>query len=165
MIYLNFGNLMPSPATISSLSCPNCAGSSVQSYSSDCGQPLPKPTDYSVSHFLKEAIHEVFELDGKVVRTLRQLIAAPGSLTLAHWSGRPAPFLTPFRIYLLMTALFFALVPASSSIREQIQGALIQGGAAHSLPESLDWLKCMDSPEFDREFEVRYKALLAVSVS
>lgn len=151
--------------TAAAVLCPNCGSGSVRVYCPDCGQKLPKAADYSTTRFVQDTFHEVAEVDGKTLKSIRKLITEPGGLTRAHWAGQRSQYLAPLKIYLMMTALFFSLVPAASSLRDQIRLVANDPSASTALPSSQELAKRMETPEFDKRFEVRYKALLAVSVS
>ena len=90
------------------LACANCGASLGGAYCQACGQKAVSP-DVSLHDFAHEAIHEFGHVDGKVVRTLRMLVAKPGMLTREFLEGRRTRYISPLRVYLSCSALFFAL--------------------------------------------------------
>jgi len=95
--------------------CLNCGAPLVGPYCSACGQKDPKP-DVTLREFVHDTTHELTELDGKVPRTLKALLRHPGLLTLDYFAGRRARWLTPLRLYLLCSLVFFLSGPAVEAI-------------------------------------------------
>ncbi|HLQ39283.1 MAG TPA: DUF3667 domain-containing protein [Planctomycetota bacterium] len=58
---------------------------------------------------LARLVHAVSDVDGKLLRTVRELLAHPGALTVAHARGQRTPFLAPFQLFLFANVLFFAI--------------------------------------------------------
>ncbi|WP_165699459.1 DUF3667 domain-containing protein [Hymenobacter jejuensis] len=58
----------------------------------------------------EEVLEGVFHFDGKVFRTLRLLLFAPGSLTLRFWQGKRVAYVPPVRLYVFISFLFFLLL-------------------------------------------------------
>jgi len=56
-----------------------------------------------------EAVHEFLHLDGKIFQTLQLLVTKPGELTLEYLRGRRARYISPVRLYLTLSLLFFAV--------------------------------------------------------
>jgi hypothetical protein len=66
----------------------------------------PNPT---LGEFAHEAASEFLHWDGKLAATFRLLFTKPGELTREYLSGRRARYLSPLRLYLTCSVLFFAL--------------------------------------------------------
>ena len=86
--------------------CANCGAELVGEYCAICGQ-RDEPIQQPASHFIREAVVEYLELDGRLWRTLAALFVRPGHLTLEYNAGRRRRYLRPFRLYLTATVLFF----------------------------------------------------------
>lgn len=87
-------------------SCPNCEALLHGPYCSGCGQRRPRPGDYSTFGFLVDAATAIFSVDGKTLRTARQLLFHPGRLTLDHYQGRRTRYLKPIQVFLIVNVLF-----------------------------------------------------------
>lgn len=97
--------------------CRNCDAPLAGKYCSACGQ-RDRDLRLTVGHFLHDATHEFLHLDGKIVQTLKLLALRPGALTAEFLAGRRARFISPIRMYLTVSILFFALaamLPGQSS--------------------------------------------------
>ena len=94
--------------TSTALACADCGASLSGAYCHVCGQKTASP-DVSLHDFFHEAIEEFGHLDGKIIRTLRLLVAKPGALTSEFLEGRRSRYISPLRVYLTCSALFFAL--------------------------------------------------------
>ena len=58
---------------------------------------------------MHEATHELLHLDGKIVKTVKLLVTRPGQLTREFIDGRRARYISPIRVYLTFSVLFFFL--------------------------------------------------------
>lgn len=89
-------------------SCKNCDTPLEGRYCPRCGQrdielerPLPE--------LLGEVLRETLDVDGRAARTLWTLIRHPGVLTSEYLEGRRKRFSPPFRLYLIISVVFFVL--------------------------------------------------------
>ena len=82
-------------------------------YCHECGQKAREPTP-GIRDFLHDAIHESLHLDGKILNTVKVLVTQPGQITKDFVAGRRARYISPLRLYLTFSVLFFlvaAVVP------------------------------------------------------
>ena len=87
--------------------CANCGAALTGPYCATCGQKA-RATNPSVHDFVHEIVEELVHFDGKIFRSLWLLFARPGFLTQETFVGRRASYVSPFRLYLLFSVLFFA---------------------------------------------------------
>jgi hypothetical protein len=73
-----------------------------------CGQAAIDP-DPTLREFVHELAAEVLHWDGKLISTFRLLLAKPGELTREHLAGRRVSYISPLRLYLTCSVLFFFL--------------------------------------------------------
>jgi Protein of unknown function (DUF3667) len=88
--------------------CLNCGAPMSQRFCSACGQAAIDPNP-SLGEFVHEAAAEFLHWDGKLAATFRLLFTKPGELTREYLAGRRASYLSPLRVYLTCSVLFFAL--------------------------------------------------------
>ncbi|MYD42691.1 MAG: DUF3667 domain-containing protein [Gammaproteobacteria bacterium] len=88
--------------------CPNCGALRPNTFCGLCGQ---NSRDYNVSLFVvvRDALAEMFELDGRVVRSMRTILLHPGQLAVAFAENKRASFVSPFRLFMFTTILWFFL--------------------------------------------------------
>ena len=88
--------------------CRNCGATLSGRYCSQCGQAAEVHVPS-----VKEIIHEVLEglthSDSRLWNTLKCLWLKPGTLTLEFIAGRRVAYLPPFRLYLILSVLYFFL--------------------------------------------------------
>lgn len=60
---------------------------------------------------MTELLSEVFDTDGRIVKTLRLLVSRPGRLEVEHMTGRRKPYLSPAALFIVMNVLFFFIQP------------------------------------------------------
>ncbi len=88
--------------------CQNCGAPLSGEYCSACGQ-RHEPHVHTVGHFASEAFESVTHADSRLWRTIGYLLARPGFLSREFFEGRRARYLPPFRLYLVISVLFFVV--------------------------------------------------------
>ncbi|HET8772216.1 MAG TPA: DUF3667 domain-containing protein [Thermoanaerobaculia bacterium] len=89
-------------------SCLNCGTRLHGKYCHACGQKAVSAS-VKLHDFVHEATHEFLHLDGKIVKTLKLLVAKPGQLTVEFLEGRRSQYVSPLRVYLTFSLIFFTL--------------------------------------------------------
>jgi len=94
--------------------CLNCGAPRLGPWCAQCGQraAATRPTLHELLH---DAVHELAHLDGKIIRSAGLLLFKPGELTREFLDGKRVRAVSPIRMYLLCSLLFFAtmsIVPA-----------------------------------------------------
>lgn len=92
--------------------CTNCGDPRVATYCANCGEQQPGHHDLTVGHFAHEVMHEMLHLDGKMWRTLRELVTKPGQLTVEYFAGQKKRSIGPLRLFLTLFALQFVAYTA-----------------------------------------------------
>jgi Protein of unknown function (DUF3667) len=138
--------------------CPSCGVPARSRFCAECGEEFLRPADFKLRHYLVTHIaHEIFDFDGKLVRTLRVVFCRPGQLAVDYVAGRRKPFVSPLRLYLitfvLHAFLLTALAPHQLSLPERVHledptGLLARLLAAKT---SVDW----SSPELRGQLSER----------
>jgi hypothetical protein len=82
-------------------------------FCSGCGQEN-HDMNVPVSHLLTEVFETIFHFDSKSIRTLWALALKPGFLTSEFIRGRRARYVTPIRLYIFISFVFFLLLSLSS---------------------------------------------------
>lgn len=98
--------------TVSTGPCPNCGAELHGRFCANCGQRVA-PLRPTLHELLHEATHELSHVDGKILRTVGLLLFRPGQLTKEFFEGKRARSVTPIRLYLLASVLFFGIVALS----------------------------------------------------
>jgi Protein of unknown function (DUF3667) len=88
--------------------CRNCGASVEGSFCGACGQKV-EPLTPTLRDLLHELAHELLNVDGKIFLSLRLLLTRPGFLTREQIAGRRIRYVSPLRLYLLFSVVFFAL--------------------------------------------------------
>ena len=58
-----------------------------------------------------ESLETSFSIDGRISRTLPDLMLRPGRITRAYLDGKRARFIPAFRLYVLASLIFFVVMP------------------------------------------------------
>ena len=88
--------------------CLNCGASLGGQYCGRCGQRATSRL-ISLWELIRDAFGDLFELDSRLWQTLVPLLARPGRLTRDYLEGRRARFMPPFRMYLVLSLVFFLI--------------------------------------------------------
>ena len=89
-------------------SCHNCGSEVSGRYCGACGQRFDTEA-HSLGHFVGEATEVLTHADSRLWRTIVPLLTKPGLLTREYFAGRRARYLQPFRLYLILSVMFFLL--------------------------------------------------------
>lgn len=91
--------------------CLNCGADLAGRFCAHCGQRdvPPRPT---VRELAGDAYGELVGWDGKVVRTVALLVRLPGELVRAILDGRRAAYVSPVRLYLTCSLVYFLVSAA-----------------------------------------------------
>lgn len=98
--------------------CLNCGAELNGRWCAQCGQRIA-PVRPTLHELLHEALHELVHVDGKLLRTAKLLLFKPGDLTREFLAGKRGRSVTPVRVYLLSSVLFFgilSLLPANLKV-------------------------------------------------
>lgn len=114
----------PTPAP-----CANCGNPAPGAFCPACGQstdPLPG----SLFQFARDFLQSLVDVDSKVVRSLWPLLRRPGALTREYLAGKRASQVSPLRLYLFASFVFFLafrLVPPDvSEVNVYVGGELLR---------------------------------------
>jgi hypothetical protein len=89
--------------------CANCGAVVTDHFCGHCGQRVEHQV-HSLSEFLGEAAEVITHADSRVWRTFVPLLFRPGFLTQQYLAGRRASYLPPFRLYIVLSVVFFLIV-------------------------------------------------------
>ncbi len=87
--------------------CHDCGAPLTGPYCAACGQKDQEKI-VPFGHLLHEVFHDLAHLDARFLRTLGALLK-PGLLTEEYLAGRRTRWYPPFRLYLMVSLVFFAL--------------------------------------------------------
>jgi hypothetical protein len=90
-----------------SRTCPSCGAAGVGRYCSQCGEQRRDNRDFSIRHYLAEAVETFTHFDSKILRTVWRLIAHPGALSADYLEGRRIRYVNPLRLFLLFSVLYY----------------------------------------------------------
>ena len=88
--------------------CANCDAALSGAFCAACGQKAGA-LNPSLGEFLHELSQELLNVDGKTVQSIRLLLTRPGFLSREHFAGRRARYVSPIRLYLVFSVLYFAV--------------------------------------------------------
>ncbi|MFL5488573.1 MAG: DUF3667 domain-containing protein [Gemmatimonadaceae bacterium] len=106
----------PPAIEISSDACNNCGAPLAGPFCSLCGQRDIPPYP-SLRELVVDAVSEFSGWDGRLASTLRALVQRPGMLTCEFLAGRRARYISPIRLYLTASVLYFLLAASAPDVR------------------------------------------------
>src|SRR5687767_329412 len=96
--------------------CLNCGAPLSGVFCSRCGQRDIPPYP-SVRELAVDVVTEFSGWDGRLALTLRELVRRPGMLTREFLEGRRARYISPLRLYLVSSLVYFLLAAAAPNVR------------------------------------------------
>jgi hypothetical protein len=128
-----FSRRLLSPRTVADrlpetpFTCLNCGAPVHGDYCAACGQSRHVHV-LSMHEVVGDVTHSLLHLDSRAWETLRTLVLKPGQLTNEFIAGRHQRYLPPFRLYLVISVLFFglsALLPDGKMLHTNAAGETI----------------------------------------
>jgi hypothetical protein len=133
--------------------CRNCGAGLSGRFCSNCGQTADVHVP-STRELIHEALEGLTHSDSRIWSTLKSLLFKPGSLTLEFVAGRRAAYLPPFRLYLILSVVFF-LVASFSHFQEH--PVIIQSGhratEADCTDSALEVFQLSKNPEWNQRLQ------------
>ena len=158
--------------------CLNCGATLTGAFCSACGQRAI-PAYPTVREMAGDAWQELSGYDGRIARSFRTLLRRPGALTVDVLEGRRASYVSPVRLYLVASVIYFivaAAAPNISAVRVRNGTPLIdltnpEQGVMSLPPEDRDkllrdierapwWLKPLMKPALSTPGEFRRRFLI-----
>ncbi|HWJ07503.1 MAG TPA: DUF4286 family protein [Steroidobacteraceae bacterium] len=113
---------------VSTENCLNCGEVLTGQHCSHCGQRA-KVRVLSLTGLLRDLFGDLTEWDSRIWRTLRPLAFKPGLLTAEYLRGRRTLYTPPFRMYLVLSVVFFLATSIVADPGGDIQFEVGDGGA------------------------------------
>ncbi|MBT4162799.1 MAG: DUF3667 domain-containing protein [Gammaproteobacteria bacterium] len=95
--------------------CPNCDTEITGPFCATCGQEQKELKKFFWT-LLADAFDNVFRLDSRAARSIFAAIFLPGYLTTEYFAGRRARYVPPIRLYLVISFLFFFILPLVTEV-------------------------------------------------
>lgn len=99
----------PAPNRNPPTTCLNCGDARSGRYCAQCGQN-DRTYMRSLLPMLWELNREAFEVDARILQTLKLLLFKPGSLSIEFSRNRRARYMSPIRLYLFTSLVFFLVL-------------------------------------------------------
>ncbi len=93
----------PMSAPTSTIQCENCGTVLQGHYCHVCGQRAHNPLRH-FAHAVEEVLESFWHLDGRIFRTLRDLLV-PGRLAAGYLAGHRVRYIAPLRLFIILTLL------------------------------------------------------------
>ncbi|MCA1751359.1 MAG: DUF3667 domain-containing protein [Cryomorphaceae bacterium] len=78
-------------------------------FCSHCGQERIKDSE-SISGVMRHFLGDYFTFDSKIVNSIKPLLFKPGALTVEYENRRRARYISPLRLYIFVSILFFLIL-------------------------------------------------------
>ena len=95
--------------------CPNCGRERPEPFCPQCGQN-DRHYARALGSVAGEFVRETFEVDSRLSRTLKLLILRPGRLTTEFFRNRRARYMSPVRLYIFASFVFFLVLSLSGTL-------------------------------------------------
>ncbi len=91
--------------------CPECGEAIPERFCTRCGEKRVEERDYSLRHFLAEALNVFANLESPIPRSFFALLFRPGLLTSEYLAGRRKRYLKPLQLFVFCNVIFFFAQP------------------------------------------------------
>jgi len=109
-----------------STTCYNCKAPLTGPFCGACGQKA-QSLNPSAHDLLHDVTHEMLHVDGRIVRSVQRLLLSPGFLTREQFEGRRARWISPLRLYLIFSVIYFGVTAfGGGSVRTGVKGGTDQ---------------------------------------
>lgn len=97
--------------------CANCQQTVAAdaNYCSHCGQST-KDLRQPLSQFMRESFHELLDIDGRLMLTLKTLLLKPGFASYEFSQGKRQKYTPSLRLYLVISLLFFLILASFQTL-------------------------------------------------
>jgi hypothetical protein len=117
--------------------CLNCGADLQGAFCAACGQ-RSVPADPTVHELIGDAWQEFSGYDGRIAETFRALLQ-PGRLTIDYIAGRRARYLSPVKLYLTVSLMYFVVAAAAPQLSTRAgSGVTGPGGIQISVSQTRD---------------------------
>jgi hypothetical protein len=126
--------------------CLNCGEPVHENYCGRCGQENEDRTT-GLKPLLSDFLSEIASFDSKLVRTIKPLIFQPGRLTNAYNEGKRVSYLSPLKMYLVASVIFFitlayklpvGIIKTDQAPPERQVGTTVKTGSSSPDPENME---------------------------
>ena len=126
------------------VTCLNCGKTfpADYSYCPYCGQ-ANKKHDLSFKYVVSEFLSANFNLDAKIFVTLKLLLFSPGKLSRDYLDGKRMRYISPVRLYLFVSLIYFfllSIVPNATESKE------VRAAGKHKTEEPVSVITEIDHP-------------------
>ncbi len=113
-------------------SCPNCGAPRTGRFCGACGQ---NSRSYlrATREIVGDVLSEVFDLDSRLGRTLKSLLLRPGHLAREFASDRRASYVSPARLYIVVSLVFFAVLSLTTRYESNAVRPNVPADAQHDI--------------------------------
>ena len=112
--------------------CKDCGMILQGTYCHNCGQKDIEILSLKV--IMSDFLSSLFSIDSKLFITLKNLLFKPGFLTKEYWDGKRSRYISPIRIYIVLSFIIFAVLPLSLSFLSDGNGFLFEASENDQLP-------------------------------
>jgi hypothetical protein len=88
--------------------CVTCGEPIATPFCPHCGERRASDRKHGVWDFIRDHVIEAFaSFDGRIIRTLKALVLAPGKLTVEFMRGSRIPYVAPLQFFLMLNVVYF----------------------------------------------------------
>lgn len=98
-------------AAVEGAACPECGEAIPERFCTRCGEKRVEARDYTLRHFLAEALNVIANLESPIPRSFFALLFRPGLLTSEYLLGRRKRYLKPLQLFVFCNLIFFFAQP------------------------------------------------------
>lgn len=121
------------PTALHPSDCENCSTALQGAFCHACGQSAHSPVR-SVTHAVEEVFESFWHLDGRIFRTLRDLLV-PGRVALRFLGGQRVRYVAPMRLLLVVSLLTFFIARIAVHASDEDSDVAAPGAPQSAVPK------------------------------
>ena len=149
--------------------CPNCNLVVATRFCPTCGEHALHTRELTLRALFDQLFAAFTNIDSRLLRSFRFLVARPGALTIAYLNGQRKPYIGPVALFLIINVIFFAVesltggkvftTPLESHLHTQPWSEAVQGLVARRL-ETKETTLASYAPVFDQAVALKARSLI-----
>ena len=137
--------------------CKSCGTPLKGKYCHVCGEKVVTDEDKSAARWLKQLFSDLWNLDGKLLLSLKYPVFRPGVLAKDYFDGRRKVYIKPLNLFFMANLIYFLLPSLNTfktTLNAQLQGQPYSGYIERMLNEEVGAMET----EAYKAFETKYDA-------
>jgi Protein of unknown function (DUF3667). len=129
-------------------------------FCSHCGEKKLEKADYSLRPVVQEVFGEFIHFDGRLLRTVKTLVAKPGELARAYFHGGRSRYTRPLTLFVMINLVFFIIQPHTALLGYHYDNYVSANRAGSVTHRAMIRDKLLRTHESEVSYSARFNTVL-----